>query len=48
MNALSYQTFLAYHAQIGRLRRQRIADHAWATAIGTRDKPHKAIAKLEQ
>jgi len=46
MEMLSYTTFLSRCAQIERLRRQRIADAAWAAAIGARDKPDRAIKGL--
>lgn len=48
MEALPYSTVLARLAQIPRLRRRRIADTAWAVAVGTREKPQQAIEKLER
>lgn len=48
MEAMPYSSFLAWVDQIRRIRRQRMADMAWAIAIGTRDKPEQAIKRLEQ
>lgn len=48
MEAMPYSSFLAWLAQIPRIRRRHMADMAWAMYYSTRAKAYDIIRELEQ